>query len=154
MKNTQWYLLAITIVALVGASLDRITNFVYPAFAIEPLPTAQSHNNVLVDEKKKENKDVSGVVVPMPMVCFPSKVAEESLSKEGFRILATGIQPDGEVGPELIETWMNSDNENFVILRVISTQGLSCAIAIGPLLRPGGIALKELEEAKPKGQPL
>lgn len=151
MKNALWYLTAAMTVCLVGMNLDRITDLVTAA-AKEPGHKTANVNRYINNVKPKD--EVEGITIPMPMICFPSRAAEQALISEGFRILTTGIRPDGDVGPELYETWMNPESKNFVILRVVATQDLSCAIAAGPLLRPGGITMQELEENKPKGQPL
>lgn len=151
MKNLPWYLAAAMTVSLVGMNIDRVVDLI-PAVANESAPITSGIGRYINDSKSQEQAE--GVTVPMPMICFASRVAEQALTAEGFRILATGYRPDGEVGPELYETWMNPETKNFVILRVVATQGLSCAIAVGPLLRPGGVTIKELEESQPKGQPL
>lgn len=151
MKNILWYLVTAMTVTLVGLNIDRAADLI-PVAAEEPAQKTANLNRYINDHKSKD--EVEGIMIPMPMMCFPSRVAEESLTEEGFRILTTGMRPDGEVGPELYETWMNVETKNFVILRVVATQGLSCAIAAGPLLRPGGVTIKELEELQPKRQPL
>lgn len=151
MKNTLWYLIAAMTVTLVGLNIDRAADLI-PAAAKEPAQRTSDISRYINDNQSKD--EVEGIMIPMPMICFPSRLAEQSLTEEGFRILTTGVRPEGEVGPELYETWMNTETKNFVILRVVATQGLSCAIAAGPLLRPGGVTIKELEEIKPRRQVL
>lgn len=154
MKNALWYLIATMTVCLAGLSLGKNMDTV-PAAAKESERKSAAISRYVNDIKPSEHIDgIEGIVLPMPMICFPSKQVEEALTKDGFKILSTGLRPDGEFGPELYETWMNSETKNFVILRVVASQGLSCAIASGPLLRPGGVTMQEMEQSKPKGKSL